>query len=222
MSISQNLSLIQNRMAAAAHQAGRAPSSVRLMAVSKGVEANRIIEALQAGQRLFGENYVQEAKAKWPELMARYPDIELHLIGALQTNKVKEALKIFHALHTLDRPSLAEAIAKEAGKLARPPLLLAEVNIAAELQKHGCLPEELSPLLARARALGLKVTGLMTVPPAQDPAPCFRRLAALAKAENLPELSMGMSGDYEEAITCGATIIRVGTAIFGERKKAKA
>jgi PLP dependent protein len=220
MSISEKLSLIQNRIAAAAGQAGRPASSVRLMAVSKGVEASRIGEAIQAGQRLFGENYVQEAKAKWPEWIRRYPDIELHLIGALQTNKVKEALKIFHAVHTVDRPSLVESLAKEAGKLTRAPVLLAEVNIASEPQKHGCRPEELSHLLDQARTFGLKVEGLMTIPPAQNPAPCFRQLAALAKAENLPELSMGMSGDFEEAIACGATIVRIGTAIFGERKKA--
>jgi pyridoxal phosphate enzyme (YggS family) len=218
MTIAGSLSKLHIRLADAAQAAGRSPSSVRLMVVSKGVEAMRILEALEAGQRLFGENYVQEAKSKWPELIARYPDVELHLIGPLQTNKVKEALKIFHAIHTLDRPNLAETLAREAGRLAKVPALFAEVNSAAEPQKHGCTPQDLPPLLAQARALGLKVSGLMTVPPAgQDPAPPFRQLAALAKAEDLHELSMGMSGDFEEAIGCGATIIRIGTAIFGQR-----
>lgn len=219
MSVTENLNQLRVRVEEMAQKAGRDPASVRLMAVSKGVEAARMEEALKAGQRLFGENYVQEAKAKWPELRARYFGIELHLIGGLQTNKAKDAVALFDSIDTLDRPELAEALAREMQKQKRKLPVFIEVNIGFEAQKHGCAPEALAALLGKARGLGLTVKGLMTVPPLErDPAPYFRECAALTARHHLKELSLGMSGDFEAAITCGSTLVRLGTAVFGERK----
>jgi pyridoxal phosphate enzyme (YggS family) len=220
-SIPENLKTLQTRMAVAADKAGRNPDDVRLMAVTKGVEADRIAEAIQAGQRLFGENYVQEAKGKWPALRDAYPhaDIELHLIGALQSNKAGDAVQFFDAIDVLDRVSLADELAKAMQKYRTLVPLSVEVNIGSEAQKHGCALGDLSGLLEKAEALSLNVQGLMAIPPAgQDPAPHFKALATLAKQYQLPELSMGMSQDFETAIACGATVIRLGTALFGPRQ----
>ncbi len=191
---------------------------VKLIAVSKTVEGARLEAALADGQRVFGENYVQEAAAKWPGLRARYPDIELHCIGHLQSNKALEAVKLFDCIDTLDRESLAQALARAMDKAGRRVPLLVEVNIGAEPQKSGCLPEQVSALLATARALKLDVQGLMAIPPADaDPTPYFQRLAAMNRELGLARLSMGMSADYAAAIAAGATEVRVGSILFGKR-----
>lgn len=218
VNIRENLQLTQKRIESAARTAGRDPHSVRLMAVTKGVEEARIVPALEAGQRLFGENYVQEASGKWPGLKTRYPDIQLHLIGALQTNKAKDAVMLFDAIDTLDRPALAQALAAAMQKTGRRPPLSIEVNLAGEAQKPGCAPAAIPALLQQAENLGLVVRGLMTVPPAgKNPEVYFKELANLARAHGFNHLSMGMSGDFESAIPCGATVIRIGTALFGAR-----
>jgi pyridoxal phosphate enzyme (YggS family) len=218
MGISENLFALKERIAKAAVQAGRGAGAVRLMAVSKNMDVARITEALAAGQALFGENYVQEAKAKWEGLKAAYPAARLHLIGPLQTNKAEAAVALFDRIDSLDRPKLAHALADAMKKQERRVPVLIEVNIGGEVQKHGCLPAELPALLALTRELGLAVEGLMAIPPAdKDPAPFFKQLAALAAAHGLREISMGMSGDYESAIACGSTLVRLGTAVFGPR-----
>ena len=193
--------------------------SAQLIAVSKRHSVEEIREALTAGQRVFGENRVQEAQTKFPDLRATFPDIELHLIGALQTNKAQAAIDLCDVIQTLDRPALATALAKAIRKTGRTPRLYVEVNIGREPQKAGILPEELDAFLVFCRQeCGLSITGLMCIPPHdQDPAPFFRQMRTLADTFALPHLSMGMSGDFEKAIECGATEIRVGTAIFGER-----
>jgi pyridoxal phosphate enzyme (YggS family) len=174
---------------------------------------------LAAGQRVFGENYVQEAKGKWPALRERYPDAELHLIGPLQSNKAREAVALFDAIHTLDRPSLAEALAKEIARAGRTPRLLVQVNTGEEPQKGGVAPGEVDGFLQACRErYGLTIAGLMCIPPAEDPpSPHFALLATLAKRHGLGQLSMGMSADFEAAIQLGATHVRVGSAIFGSR-----
>ena len=173
---------------------------------------------IAAGQRVFGENRVQEAQSKWPELRAESPDIELHLVGQLQSNKVADAVALFDAIHSIDRNSLIKALAKAFSKTARRPKLFAQVNIGDEEQKGGCAIDDLPALLERADDAGLKIEGLMCVPPLDtEPAPYFALLAKLAKRHGLSKLSMGMSGDYETAIMCGATYVRVGTALFGAR-----
>jgi pyridoxal phosphate enzyme (YggS family) len=189
-----------------------------LVAVSKTHPAEAVAELAAAGHRLFGENRVQEAQAKYPALKARYPDLELHLIGPLQTNKVREAVALFDVIETLDRPKLAHALAAEMEKTGRKIPCLIEVNVGNEPQKAGIAPDQVEAFLALCRELGLEVRGLMCIPPQhQDPVPHFNNLAALAKRLRLPVLSMGMSGDFKQAIACGATHIRVGTAIFGSR-----
>ena len=205
-------------MAGAAKKAGREPSGVTLIAISKTHGADAIQPVIDAGQRVFGENRVQEAQDKWPALKADTPDIELHLVGQLQSNKAEDAVALFDAIHSVDRSSLVKALAKAFAKTDRRPALYVQVNIGAEEQKGGCAIEDLPDLLANARDKGLEITGLMCIPPnGLEPAPYFALLAKLAAENDLPVLSMGMSSDYETAILCGATHVRVGTALFGAR-----
>ena len=205
-------------IAHAARTAGRQPADVTLLAVSKTHGADTIRPLLDAGQRVFGENRVQEAAAKWPALRDAYPGVALHLIGQLQSNKAEEAVALFDAIHAVDRPSLVEALGKAMAKTGRRPDCFLQVNIGAEEQKGGCAIGDLPALLAQARAAGLPVAGLMCIPPADvEPAPYFALLAKLAREAGLDGLSMGMSSDYETAVTLGATHVRVGSALFGAR-----
>jgi pyridoxal phosphate enzyme (YggS family) len=218
MSIPENLASILARIAAARKAAIRPAPATHLVAVSKTVDAGGIREALAAGQRLFGENRVQEAQGKFPALKADYPDLKLHLIGPLQTNKVKEAMALFDAIETLDRVKLADALAAERDRGAKCPRLFIQVNTGEEPQKAGVLPGELEALFAHARSLDLPVEGLMCIPPlTDDAAPHFAFLLKRARDLGLRDLSMGMSGDFELAIKFGATHVRVGSAIFGAR-----
>jgi pyridoxal phosphate enzyme (YggS family) len=219
--IAGRLDGVQARIAAAAKIASRAPDSVALVAVSKTMPAEAIGEALDAGHRLFGENRVQEAKAKFPALRARFPDLRLHLIGHLQTNKAEEAVETFDLVETVDRPKLAEALAKAMAKLGRRIPVYVQVNTGEEPQKGGVAPMAAEALVAECRRLGLDVRGLMCIPPAEEePAPHFALLADMARRFGLADLSMGMSADFEAAIRLGATHVRVGTAIFGARTAA--
>jgi PLP dependent protein len=218
MTISQNLSDILARIAVARKAAIAPAPQTRLVAVSKTVPETGVREALAAGQRLFGENRVQEAQAKFPDLKSEYPDLELHLIGPLQTNKVKEAAALFDVIQTLDRIKLADALAAERDKSGNCPRLLVQVNTGEEPQKAGALPRETASLITHARTLNLPLEGLMCIPPAEDDAaPHFAFLAKLAREHGLAHLSMGMSGDFELAVKFGATHVRVGSAIFGAR-----
>lgn len=200
-------------------EAGRPAGSVTLVAVSKTFGAADVAPVIAAGQRVFGENRVQEAQAKWPGLRAAHPDIELHLIGPLQTNKVREAVALFDVIETVDRDRLAGALANEIARQGRSPRLMVQVNTGAEPQKAGVLPEEAAAFVTRCREEhGLEIEGLMAIPPLDEaPAPHFALLAKLARELGLPKVSMGMSADYEIAIAHGATHIRVGSAIFGSR-----
>jgi PLP dependent protein len=197
----------------------RVPGSTALIAVSKTFPAEAILPILEEGQRIFGENYVQEAKQKWPDLQARFPDAQVHMIGPLQSNKADDAVKLFDAIHTLDRDSLAKELAKSIAKLGRRPALFVQVNTGSEPQKGGVAPAETQAFVARCRDVhGLQVTGLMCIPPFdQTPSPHFALLAKLAAASGLAQLSMGMSADYAAAVQLGATHVRVGSAIFGGR-----
>jgi pyridoxal phosphate enzyme (YggS family) len=217
--IAANLAALRRRIHTAATEAGRDPAGIVLVAVSKTHAQAAVAAALAAGQRVFGENRVQEAAAKYPGLKARFPDLRLHLIGPLQTNKVKEAVALFDAIETVDRPKLAEALAKEMARQNRPLDCFIEVNIGNEPQKAGIAPAAADEFIAACRnRWKLNLKGLMCIPPeGRDPAPYFRALATIAKRNELPELSMGMSADFETAIACGATLVRVGTAIFGKR-----
>jgi pyridoxal phosphate enzyme (YggS family) len=218
MSISQNLADILARIEAARKAAIKPAPQTHLVAVSKTVPQEGIREAIRCGQRLFGENRVQEAQAKYPELKTEFGDVELHLIGPLQTNKVKDAVALFECVQTLDRTKLADALAAERDKSGRCPRLFLQVNTGEEPQKAGVLPRETASLIARARKLELPLEGLMCIPPAgDDAAPHFAFLAKLARDHGLAQLSMGMSGDFEMAVKFGATHVRVGTAIFGQR-----
>ena len=209
---------ILSRIRAAESAAGRPQGSTRLIAVSKIQPPDRVQAVLDQGHRVFGENYVQEAASKWPVWKAAYPGVELHMIGPLQTNKAKAAVELFDAIHTLDRPSLAEKLARLAQDRGTCPALFVQVNTGAEPQKAGILPDATDAFLAATRALDLPVQGLMCIPPEdQDPAPHFALLAALAARNGLTGLSMGMSADFESAIAHGATHVRVGSAIFGSR-----
>jgi pyridoxal phosphate enzyme (YggS family) len=211
------LTAIHDRIARSAQIAGRAPGDVTLIAVSKTHEAGTIRPLIDAGCRVFGENRVQEAAAKWPELREATPDIALHLIGQLQSNKAAEAVALFDAIHSVDRPSLVTALAR-AMEAGRRPDCFIQVNIGDEPQKGGCAIDDLPALLAQARAADLPVAGLMCVPPADvDSAPYFALLAKMARDSGLAGLSMGMSGDFETAVTIGASHVRVGTALFGDR-----
>jgi pyridoxal phosphate enzyme (YggS family) len=219
MTIAENLAAILARIDVARKAAVAPAPATHLVAVSKTVFEVGIREALQAGQRRFGENRVQEAAAKFPALKAEYPDLELHLIGPLQTNKVKEAAALFDVIQSLDRIRLADALAAERGRSGRIPRLFVQVNTGEEPQKAGVLPREAGNLIAYARdMLKLPVDGLMCIPPADDDAaPHFALLLKLARAHGLTNLSMGMSGDFELAVKFGATHVRVGSAIFGAR-----
>jgi len=203
----------------ACRDASRDPASVTLVAVSKTFSPEAIEPVIAAGQRVFGENRVQEVKAKWPPLMARHAGLELHLIGPLQSNKAKEAVALFAAIHSLDRSSLAEALAKEIAKQGRAPLLFVEINTGAEPQKAGVLPQNADAFLDACRdKYGLSVSGLMCIPPLEEaPAPHFALTAKIAGRNGLKLLSMGMSADFATAIALGATHVRIGSAIFGER-----
>jgi pyridoxal phosphate enzyme (YggS family) len=212
------LAAVRRRIAAAAAAAGRAPDGICLIAVTKTFGPADILPVLAAGHRAFGENRVQEASGKWPGLRERYPLAELHLIGPLQSNKVRQAVALFDAIHTIDREKIAAAIAEEAARQGRTLKLFIQVNTGAEPQKAGVTPAAAPALLARCRALGLPVSGLMCIPPlAEDAGVHFAALATLAANLGLGELSMGMSADFETALAHGATHVRIGSEIFGAR-----
>ncbi|MBV8242554.1 MAG: YggS family pyridoxal phosphate-dependent enzyme [Hyphomicrobiales bacterium] len=213
------LAKVRDQIARACAEARRDPATVTLVAISKTFGADAIEPVIAAGERVFGENRVQEAKAKWPALKQRHGGIELHLVGSLQSNKAKEAVALFDAIHSVDRPSLAEALAKEIARQGRTPTLFVEINTGAEPQKAGVLPEETDAFLNACRErYGLAIAGLMCLPPAHEPpAPHFALTAKIARRNGLSLLSMGMSADFPLAIELGATHVRVGTAIFGER-----
>jgi PLP dependent protein len=218
-SIESRLAAVRRQIGDACRDAGRDPAGVTLVAVSKTFGADAIEAAIRAGQRVFGENRVQEARAKWPALKARYPDVELHLIGPLQSNKAREAVALFDAIHSLDRPSLAGTLAKEIARCGRSPSLLVEINTGGEPQKSGIMPAKADEFIKACREEnGLKLSGLMCLPPANEPpAPHFALTAMIARRNELNLLSMGMTADFREAILMGATHVRIGTAIFGER-----
>ena len=212
---------IRTRLDAALAAAGRAQGSVTLLAVSKLQPDAKVLAALQAGQRDFGENYVQESDAKWPAFRDQFPDAKVHMIGPLQTNKAKQAVELFDAIHTLDRASLAEKLAKLAQARGQCPDLFVQVNTGEEPQKAGILPAGLDDFVKACHAMDLRPKGLMCIPPdGQDPAPHFTMLANMAARHGLSGLSMGMSSDFEVAIALGATHVRVGSAIFGARPTA--
>lgn len=214
----QRLGEIKTEMAKACKVARRAPDGVNLVAVSKTRTADEIRPLIEAGQRLFGENRVQEAATKWPQLRAVYPDIQLHLIGQLQSNKAEEAVALFDCIHSLDRMSLLEALSKAMAKAGKRIPCFIQVNIGEEEQKGGCAIADLPDLLAAANAGGIEIIGLMCIPPADvEAAPYFALLAEMAARHGLSQLSMGMSDDFATAIMLGATHIRVGTALFGPR-----
>lgn len=206
------------RIGQAEAAAGRAPGAVQLIAVSKVQPAERVLAVLGEGHRLFGENYVQEAAGKWPAWRAAYPEVRVHMIGPLQTNKAKQAVELFDAIHSVDRPSLAEKLARLAQARGASPDLFVQVNTGREPQKAGILPEEVDAFVATMRGMDLPLAGLMCIPPeGADPAPHFAGLAQMAAQNGLTGLSMGMSSDFETAIAQGATHVRVGSAIFGAR-----
>ncbi|PAL21687.1 YggS family pyridoxal phosphate-dependent enzyme [Sphingopyxis sp. GW247-27LB] len=209
---------VRAAIAEAAKRAQRRADDICLIAVSKTHEADAIRPLIAAGQRHFGENRVQEAAAKWPALRAETPGVTLHLIGQLQSNKAEDAVALFDAIHSVDRPSLVEALGKACAKAGRQPQLFVQVNVGDEAQKGGCAIADLPALLAAAKSAGLAIDGLMAIPPANvEPAPYFALLDELAARHGLPLRSMGMSGDFETAVMLGATHVRVGTALFGER-----
>jgi pyridoxal phosphate enzyme (YggS family) len=213
------LEAVRAEIARACRDASRDPAEVTLVAVSKTFPPEAIEPVIAAGQRVFGENRVQEAKGKWPALMAKHPGLSLHLIGPLQSNKAKEAVALFDAIHSVDRPSLCEALAKEIAKQGRSPLLFVEINTGAEAQKAGVLPPDADDFLKKCRDdYGLTISGLMCIPPLEDaPGPHFALTAKIAQRNRLKLLSMGMSADFATAIQLGATHVRVGSAIFGGR-----
>ncbi len=222
--VAENLALVQESIRSAALDAGRAPEDIRLVAVSKTHPPDTIESALAAGHRLFGENRVQEAQAKWPALKQAYPDARLHLIGPLQSNKARAAVDLFDVIETVDRPKLARALARHMDEAGRRPDILIQVNTGDEPQKAGVSPADAGALITLARdELGLPVTGLMCIPPQdEEPSLHFAFLREIEKRHGLTELSMGMSADYEIAIPFGATLVRVGTAIFGARQSFQA
>ena len=213
------LAVVEQEIARACREARRDRSSVTLVAVSKTFNAEAIVPVIEAGQRVFGENRVQEAKAKWPGLISAHPGIGLHLIGPLQSNKAKDAVALFDAIHSLDRPSLCEALAKEFNSQQRRPQLFVQLNTGEEPQKAGISPAEADGFIAACREkYQLAVTGLMCIPPLKDPpAPHFALTAKIAARNGLKNLSMGMSADFATAIALGATHVRIGSAIFGQR-----
>ena len=214
----ERLATVREHIVRAAALAGRGADAVTLIAISKTIPAEGIVPLLDAGQRAFGENRVQEAQAKWPALRERYDGVTLHLVGQLQSNKAADAVALFDAIHAIDRSSLVQALGKALAASDRRPDCFLQVNIGDEPQKGGCAIADLPALLAEARGAGLPIVGLMAVPPADtEAAPYFALLAKLAKDNGLGQLSMGMSGDYEIAAMLGATHVRVGTALFGAR-----
>jgi len=219
MNRGNGLAAVRAEIVRACRDAARDPATVTLVAISKTFGAEAIEPVIAAGQRLFGENRVQEAKAKWPPLIARHGGIELHLVGSLQSNKAREAVALFDAIHSVDRTSLAEALAKEIARQARQPLLFVEINTGAEAQKGGVQPQDADTFLAACRdRYGLNISGLMCIPPLSEaPAPHFALTAKIARRNGLAMLSMGMSADFPTAIAFGATHVRVGSAIFGTR-----
>ncbi|ANK87767.1 MULTISPECIES: YggS family pyridoxal phosphate-dependent enzyme [unclassified Rhizobium] len=219
MDLQERLNDVRSRVASGERQAGRPAGSVQLVAVSKTFEADAIRPAIEAGQRVFGENRVQESQGKWPDLKAEYPDIELHLIGPLQSNKAADAVALFDVIETVDREKIARALAEEMKRQGRTPRLYVQVNTGLEPQKAGIAPEDTPGFVALCRdELSLAIDGLMCIPPAgENPGPHFALLAKLALKCGVEKLSMGMSGDYETAIDFGATSVRVGSAIFGAR-----
>ena len=213
-----SLSEIQSRLTAAEAAHHRAPGSVQLIAVSKLQPLSRVRAVLQAGHRIYAENYVQEALGKWPDLRAEFGPLAVHMVGPLQTNKAKTAVEIFDAIHSVDRPSLAQKLAGLAQAQGHSPALFVQVNTGLEPQKAGVLPADLDQFVKDCTAMSLPVLGLMCIPPeAEDPAPHFAALGQMAARNGLSGLSMGMSGDFEAAVAHGATHIRVGSAIFGAR-----
>ena len=214
----ERLEAVRETIARAAKLAGRRTEEVHLIAVSKTHPAEAIRPLLDAGHRAFGENRVQEAEAKWPSLLESYADAELHLIGQLQSNKAEEAVRLFDCIHSVDRASLVTALGKAVQKVGRAPRCFIQVNVGDEPQKGGCPVAEVPALVEQGRAAGLEIAGLMCIPPAGvEPAPYFALLAKLARRHDVTGLSMGMSADYETAVMIGATHVRVGTALFGER-----
>jgi pyridoxal phosphate enzyme (YggS family) len=212
------LAEVQQQIDRAARLAGRKADAVTLIAISKTQEGDAIRPLIQAGHRVFGENRVQEAQGKWPVLIDETPGLTLHLVGQLQSNKAEDAVRLFDAVHSVDRPSLVTALARAMDRTGRRPDCFIQVNIGDEPQKGGCAVADLPALLAEARAADLPVAGLMAVPPLEvEPAPYFALLAKLARDHGLTGLSMGMSGDYPTAVTIGATHVRVGSALFGAR-----
>lgn len=217
--VAGNLEAVQAEIAAATRQARRQTGSVTLVAVTKTHDANRIRPAIEAGHRVFGENRVQEAASKWPALRQERDGLELHLVGALQTNKAVDAVTLFDVIESVDRPRLITALVKAMARTGRRPRCFIQVNTGEEEQKAGCLPADADGLIAGARSAGLDVAGLMCIPPFdEEPSPHFSLIADIARRNGLKELSMGMSADYATAIAHGATHVRVGTAIFGSRR----
>lgn len=218
-SLPSALASVESEIQRACNEARRDRASVTLIAVSKTFDADAILPVVQAGQRVFGENRVQEAKAKWPGLISAYPDVNLHLIGPLQSNKAREAVALFDAIHSVDRPSICEALAKQTVSQKRRPELFVQLNTGEEPQKAGVAPAEADAFIASCREqYGLTISGLMCIPPVdQAPAPHFALTAKIAARNGLKNLSMGMSADFAIAIHFGATHVRVGTAIFGAR-----
>jgi PLP dependent protein len=217
-SATERLADVRGRIAGATRLARRSPEDVTLIAVSKTHPPEAILPLIEAGQRVFGENRVQEAQAKWPELRERHPDIKLHLVGQLQSNKAEDAVRLFDAIHSVDRPSLVAALARAMDKTSKRPACFVQVNIGDEPQKGGCLVGDLEALVGAARQAELPLTGFMCIPPADvEPAPYFALLAKLARRHDVTGRSMGMSSDYETAVMIGATHVRVGTALFGDR-----
>jgi pyridoxal phosphate enzyme (YggS family) len=215
MTAAERLASINADIAAAAKLAGRKPQEITLVAVSKTRSVEEIEVLIAAGQRDFGESRVQEAQSKWPDLRARYPDIRLHCIGRLQSNKAAEAVELFDVIHSLDRPSLLEALATGAAKADRAPSVYVQVNIGEEEQKGGCPIAEVGTLVEAVRASPLPLAGLMAIPPiGVEPMPYFALLAKLARRHDVTGLSMGMSSDFRSAVLLGATVVRVGTALF--------
>lgn len=216
----ERLGIVRAEIRKAALGNAREPASVSLIAVSKTFPAEAVLPLLESGHRMFGENRVQEAKAKWPELRERFPDLELHLIGPLQSNKVREAVELFDSIHTIDRRKIAEALAREIARQGRKPRLFVEINTGSEGQKAGVLPQDAGGFIADCRKkYGLTIEGLMCIPPLEEAAsPHFALLQKIAKRNAIPLLSMGMSADFASAIAFGATHVRVGSAIFGERE----
>ncbi|HEX5795674.1 MAG TPA: YggS family pyridoxal phosphate-dependent enzyme [Geminicoccaceae bacterium] len=217
--VEANLRAVRERIAAAARTVGRAPAEVTLVAVGKAQPDERVRAALAAGQRVFGENYVQEAKAHWSPLREAWPDLQLHMIGPIQTNKAKDVVALFDVIETVDRPKLAEVLAREMARQERRPACFVQVNTGEEAQKAGVWPAEADAFIAACRdGLGLPVTGLMAIPPEdEEPSLHFALLAKIAARNGLTKLSMGMSADFEVAVQFGATHVRVGSAIFGAR-----